>query len=227
MMALIRKDWRQNQVAIVGSAVMLGFIYLLAIYSILFQTNPDRPRDVPEIIIGFSLAGFWITALMGAVYGGTAFALERRERSADFLAMLPTTKTRIILSKLIVAAACLLLMWLINFMVMLSVSRTYIPFKGWTNVDEIIAMTTAGAVMTFGVGWLFSSLLTSPAIAASISIGASPVILILTCLFVAPWYRPDTFSDELAYCYAAWCGLFVGVICLVAGTVCYLWRVEP
>src|SRR5437868_14263220 len=114
MTALLKKDWRVYRVAVVGSVIVLAAPYFLSIIAIIYNKSELRDGEISSFALSASMADLWLTAILASVFGGVAFALERRERSADFLAMMPTSRARIIASKVVIASVCLVTMWLVN-----------------------------------------------------------------------------------------------------------------
>ena len=106
MIALLKKDFRNNLTPIVASVLALMAPYLIAI-CIWCMTEPTHRGMGSHWMFAAAIPSFWITAVLAATYGGAAFANERHERSADFLAMMPVTRDQIILSKTLTAFGCI------------------------------------------------------------------------------------------------------------------------
>jgi ABC-type transport system involved in multi-copper enzyme maturation permease subunit len=224
MLALLKKDWRTYRSAVVGSIVALGCAWIpaTAIYLLTRQNRSPEPfADALLITGGFALI---LTVIVAAVFGGLAFAPERRDHSADFLAMLPTTRAQIIRSKLIIPAAWLSLM--ILFSLTFIVVAYYVQFQWrdpWRDVPKAFSAFALGAadvMMLFGMAWCLSSFLTSPAISACVSIGVAAASI--TAFNI-------TLGRPLGDTYPVWClwAMFVGITTFTIGTRHYLRRVEP
>jgi ABC-type transport system involved in multi-copper enzyme maturation permease subunit len=184
MIELIKKDWRLNRVVVVGNLVIVGLSYLLIAISMIAQVQVSGRFEGRALFAwreGLVAAGIWgimLTILLGSVYGGIAFALERRERWGDFLNMLPVQRRSIVVSKLVVASSCMAMMIAVNSlllgaaMVLWSIDHRHGSFfQG--DAPEAIALLTGTAIMLFGVAWMLSSFMESPALSACIAIAAT------------------------------------------------------
>jgi ABC-type transport system involved in multi-copper enzyme maturation permease subunit len=231
MKMLLAKDWRVNRTAVIGSIVLVSAPYFIVTIGVTFARKELRPGDVGSAALSAANVALWLTAILAAVFGGVAFAHERRERSALFLAMMPTTRANIVASKLIIALSCLTVLWLVNVFVVATTALT----RNWslTNGDWFyILMPTTAGVMMFGVAWLLSSFLTSPTVAASIAMGVTIGFIYLVGVIVylvAPEANPRIArnADFLAEMIFAMAPAFVGIISCIAGTIYYLRRIEP
>ena len=158
--------------------------------------------------------GLLFMVLAAGVIGGAAFAMERRERSAEFLAMLPVKRGQIIASKLLVSFAVIGLVMAIETRVLLS--AVFLP--SWNDPSLRNAMAdfvVAGVV--FSMGWVLSTFMNSTAIAASAA------ILLAICagfIFVVV-FEDFMMSDmmKIATCTA--------VIFVLIGNIYYVRRVAP
>jgi ABC-type transport system involved in multi-copper enzyme maturation permease subunit len=227
MIALLKKDWRVFRTPVIGGLVALVTPYVVGIISAIMDEHDRRPIQPDNFLNTIAAACFvslWLSGVMAAVFGGAAFAQERRDRSADFLAMLPASRTRIVASKLLVAFGCVLGMWLLNIAVLAVLVRLS-PRNPWPPPENflIVASTT---LMFFGIAWTCSALLSSPAIAASISIAITVASMVLLTMQM----QSETYSQARAahwqFIMELWT-LCAGVASLIAGTLYYLRRVEP
>ncbi len=175
---LCRKDWRVYRAAVFAALAVLVLPYALAAAAMLLQGGVKSA--LLGVLLRSTRGGLALTFLAAAVFGGLAFAAERRDRSAGFLAMLPVPRWQVIASKLGVAAACLLTLWGVYAAAIyydLLQIRTLYP--GYVQADtpafNALWNAAAAAVMAFGVASLLSSAMVSPAIAASVSIAVTMV----------------------------------------------------
>ncbi len=111
--ALFRKDLRLFRVPFITGLVILAGAYLvgaIVAVGVWGEATRDARRAVNDIAAGrvvayavvpAALVALGLTAFLTASFGGGAFAVERRDRSADFLAMLPIPRWRIAASKLL------------------------------------------------------------------------------------------------------------------------------
>lgn len=170
------------------------------------------------------------TAAMAAVYAAVAFTLERRDTSADFVATLPPTRGRVVASKAIVAAGCVLAMGLPNltiYALALARGRMY-PEAVWVPAaSPHVVPIAAAAMMLFGIAWLLSTFLTSTAVAASVSFAITAGWFLMLDWF-SGWSQAAQVATWNRFAFAFGCSAtLIGVASFVAGTLYYLRRVEP
>jgi ABC-type transport system involved in multi-copper enzyme maturation permease subunit len=154
--------------------------------------------------------------VVAPMYAAVAFARERRERTAEFLATLPVSRAHVIGSKLAMAtlltAAPLALSLLIAFIGGLAISKPLID--SWDFADPW-RLILSGGIMLLGLGWLMSALMRSEVMAAAFAIFAG-MITVGTVLTVVS--RRGVLEHAGAWPYV-WTMGAVGVTALVAGTV--------
>jgi len=165
-----------------------------------------------------------------ALLGRNAIAGERADRSAEFVAYLPLSRTRLWIGKLSVAAFAVALIWVVNILALCAIawivpeirrsSYSYFPDKA------VLYVTISGAVF-YGVSWLISSFQSSPTVAVGGGL-ISPVIILLG-LSVVAWamgIKGPELDRVLEPGYLI-IGTVLAVVCYSIGTVYYLRRVEP
>ena len=263
--ALFRKDLRLLRVPFITGLVILAGAYLVGMViaiGVWGEATRDARRAVNDIaegrvvayaVVPAALVALGLTAFLSASFGGGAFAIERRDRSAEFLAMLPVPRWRIVASKLLAVLSCLLIPCAAHlavvFLAPLAVDPSQRAIAGehmpWVALRNTAAMT----LMLFGVAWLMSALLDSAALAATLSVGVTTA----TAAFVGGLARraareahptgyfpeasevvwalinPGLYRHNLVQIYGAVQAVtaVVGALALVAGTVIYLRRVSP
>lgn len=194
MRALLRKDWRVYRAAIIGGLVLLLIPYALAVWDHMWWHGRGF-NQFSDTVLQAAFMGLGLTVLTAAVVGGAAFAAERRDRSAEFLAVVPVPRLRAVRSKLWVALAFLLATWGVHaFLIVVAGFDPLAPgrwrFDG--QAFNILLNTTSVAVMAFGVAWLMSSVVSSPAIAATFAVAATLVTLVVTIDLARP--REDAYG---------------------------------
>jgi ABC-type transport system involved in multi-copper enzyme maturation permease subunit len=184
MFPLLRKDWRLNRVVVIAALVMSVLPYGLSLGNVVL--NPPEYRAVTswDYLDAIQLAAGACLILMvplAAAFGGTAFAAERRDRTAEFLGMLPAPRGQIIASKLVVAAACVAVLISVHLAIIVAcnVLGDITGTRGRHGVSayDAGAMAACFAVALFGLAWAASTVIRSPAIAASAAIGVGVGIL--------------------------------------------------
>ena len=238
--ALLRKDWRVYRTVIVGTAVLAVAPYVFGLLlQWMFQPNRGvAARDYLEVVLLSASFGMFVAVLLAAVYGGAAFAAERRDRTAEFVAMLPVSRWHAAASKAVLSFACLLATWGLHY---LAATASHHLAGAQAVVEPTIAHDAVEIVLpvmllTFGLAWLLSSAIESPAIAAVAAIAAAVGLLLVT-LFAARYaayvwsmVEKETLSlDFNIYVRPASQAMSVGVglLALLAGTAYYARRVRP
>jgi hypothetical protein len=214
---LLKKDFRLNRLPIFGGAALICMPYLVgfAVYLTLRQ-QAFSSANAREGVIACPQMALAVTYAMSAIFGGVAFAYERRERSGDFLAMIPVSRLRSIFSKSLISVGFLAPMWAIN--------NFAAQFLQPIHPRHLYLISATAMLMCFGVAWLISSFQSSAAIAACTSIGLISVCaLVLNAMPYHPLSRPDEIIDRLEA--VIFC--FIGVTSFVAGSIYYLYRIAP
>jgi ABC-type transport system involved in multi-copper enzyme maturation permease subunit len=220
---LIRKDWRLFRTPIVAIAILALMGYLVSF--LLYRIDQRRFGEAAlldqwwnQYMNDAAWFGLISTVIMSAVFGGAAFATERRERWGDFLNLLPPARGPGIVSKLFVTFASLATIGAVHLAVL--------GMIGWLHhVDDFIGYTMLGAavVMLFGVSWMLSTALRSASLSASIA------ITLTVCAGIVIVMLGSAFNWKIDWSYVVFAvvSTVTGVVCFLVGTVYYLHRVEP
>jgi ABC-type transport system involved in multi-copper enzyme maturation permease subunit len=174
MNALLRKDWRLYRPAVIGSLVVLAGVYLIGILPLLQEDPKAGPYARPRQVVNVVLLATGVTAIFAAVFGASAFAVERRDRTAEFFAMLPVSRARILASKAAVAAAFLLALWAAHLTVaLLAFHSLGEGARHTTEFAYAFAGIATAALMMFSLAWFFSAFLTGAAIPFALGFGGT------------------------------------------------------
>lgn len=173
MSSLLRKDWRLYRPTVIGCLVVVAGVYLIGVLPLL--TDPKAgPYDLPRQIRNVALVAAGVTAAFAAVFGASAFAVERRDRTAEFLLMLPISRTRIMASKVAISAAFVLALWALHMTVaVLALNRLDAGAKHATDYAYAFAALAGAAMMMFSVAWMLSACLSGAAIPFGIAFGGT------------------------------------------------------
>lgn len=231
MRNLLWKDFWQNSrvflaVAIVAAAPYLGALGISAAER-LFWPSESHSWITAVRDAGWASAG--LSVLMAAFIGGNAIAGERADRSAEFAAGLPILRRRSITSKAAVSGLVCAAMWVFNAAVLgitVFLLHSTRPAFQFNFSDEVFAVSLCGSlgVLLFGIAWLFSSLLNSPAIAAAAAIGT--VAVLYFAVLPLQEHLPDRpIGNTLLVCLMA-IPLVVGLVSFVVGSLVCLRRAE-
>jgi ABC-type transport system involved in multi-copper enzyme maturation permease subunit len=226
MIALLLKDFRLYRWAFRATIVILVSPYLLAIlmafYSLLSYSN-RRDTGVPGFVL--PLFSIFAAIVLSAIFGGSAFSIEHRDRSADFLALLPVTRWQILLSKCLVPIPALFTVWLIHssiFFLAIYDRPNWLPFEFNPDIVAAFALSSAAMFFVFSVAWLAGLFLNSPAISACIALAT----LFAIGFFVSLQFdnRDSSIRPEPAFFLFT---MVAGILCFLIGICCYVNRVSP
>lgn len=219
LITLMRKDWRLYGIPVLACVILGITPYVVAVVAYSFDPYRHELLNMwQDHITGAAIFSMLIMGVMSAVFGGVAFATERRERWADFLNLLPPSRAAVILSKLMVSVSSILLLTLVHVGVLLLVGAGA-PGR----IDRhLISGWASGAILLFGVSWLLSTFLNSAAISASVPIALAAAIGATIGMLDGHQWRGE-------WSLIVWivCTTTIGVVCLAAGTIHYLRRVGP
>jgi ABC-type transport system involved in multi-copper enzyme maturation permease subunit len=226
MRALLWKDYRLNRLLLaIGLGLLLGPYAAVVVWQ-LHSHWPIWPQAAAwaQLLVGASTFSLSLSLLTLVLLAGNAFAGERADRSAEFLAYLPPSRARVLISKALLAFLVATVIWVFNLLV----AEGVVPALSAGPVGELAVgpnshLATA-AVLVFGAGWLGSSFLESPTFATTIGIVAPLAVsslLALSGVFL-DWPPREDFGFwwDVAF-------VMVGVLSFAGGTWYYLRRVEP
>jgi ABC-type transport system involved in multi-copper enzyme maturation permease subunit len=234
---LLKKDWRLNRAPLIALALAAAGPYLIGWYAHLWNQHQniatghanwndiEKPWDV---LAGCAAVSIACASLVAAAFGGNAFATERRERWADFQAMMPASRPWIVFSKLMVSAGPLVMIIAANLVIWPAALYSHIV-RGFPlsteagqiwNESAMVFRTVCIGVMVFGFSWFCSVFLNSATISAAIA-----VIVLFAITFAAALIRIDSYPrlEEIMNIGT----LCVGLAMLVAGSLIYNRRVAP
>ena len=234
-LTLMRKDLRVLRAPIVTAVLIFFFI---EVFVGVLSSVADA-RQLNRINVGYESMYVWrsialrasyalgLCCAYAAVFAGVGMPIERRERSAEFAAMLPVSRARQTIARLTVVALLVALSIGVHASIIVVANRQLpsMPAKyvhGWRlveNRDVLDALPIAIAML--GLAWLGASVLRSPAITVAIAIG-----LVLGSYVLVGELAEGNSRDEWyrAFRAALW---LVGGVALVGGTVIASRRVEP
>ncbi len=225
---LLRKDWRINRTPLIGGLIMIGCLYALAVGILLFtDSNRNLVHRVSHMFVDIGFMAMGITALMASVFGGAAFATERQDRSAEFLAMMPVSRELIICSKFLAALGALAILWIINVLVLVIASSNF-DSQTKLEVAGLIVLNSTAQFMLLGVGWLLSTFLRSATLAACIPIAFTLLLLATGVIMLNELVNFRGREKEmLAFWLVVAVTTVIGMLSLTGGSLYYLRRVAP
>jgi hypothetical protein len=226
MKALFWKDCRINGLVIViGGVLLVGPYVGAALWQIgdAWPAWPSAPAWAGMVLWSSQVSlAFALVTL--ALLGGNTIACERADRSAEFLAYLPPSRASILASKAALALTVAAVIWGLNLLMDWGLAPVISRQPLWQISRLHKTNLAASGAFLFGVSWLGSSRLESPAFATSLGIASVFLVLIaLAGLKVSVGWPA---RDEFEY----WSNVVLATLgtgSFAAGTWYYLRRVEP
>jgi ABC-type transport system involved in multi-copper enzyme maturation permease subunit len=226
---LLQKDFCLYRAPFYTAAVAIVAPWLLAMVAMFYDLLVRPSRDLINVFEMASMFGVVSAIIVAAIFGGFAFSVERRERSSDFLAMLPVSRSQVMTSKFFISLGPLIVLWLIHASTFFLVTA----YEGSiNNTGEIadkftttFAISSAAMIMVFGIAWLMGLFIKSPSISASIGL----ITLLASGFFIRlmlddqdPGYGQFGFGAV----FFAW-AMVIGIVCFLIGALVFRNRVRP
>jgi ABC-type transport system involved in multi-copper enzyme maturation permease subunit len=252
---LLWKDYRHNRLIVFTTLVLLLGPHLIALGVmcggpwIKIDTRHGHPvywtpPKWQDIMAGTSIYSVCISQLAAALIGGNAIAGERVDRSAEFLYSLPIRRRKLLASKLLLAMAIAVAIWLVNALIFSSIilyelGGVPIPLPNPVNwnffvnrdVLLVMAMIATTGLTFFCIAWFFSSFIASPTVAICAGL-ITPVLLasgiaLVDMLLAMSGLKENRLGYPAANLWYLGICLTLSVVCFGVGTWHYLRRVEP
>ncbi len=236
---LLWKDYRQNVRMLIAVGVFVLMPYLIGLAIVLVAavrshlgSDDGAGRDLlyefmgpnqtwVDVIGGASVFSLCVAALAASFIGGNAFAGERADRTAEFLAYLPIRRGPALVSKAILAVGVCTGMIIANIVI----GRICgLPMRDNPSFTNFLVTLATSALLMFGASWLCSTFLQTPAISAACGVFA-PFLIAGTLLLWDYLHGSDNaITTERWYSSIA---TVVGGGLFITGTLYYLRRVDP
>ena len=225
MRALLWKDLRVMRVVLAYAFSVLLCVYavgcLINVYS---QWRYGFPaRDWSSMLFICAMCSLGLELPAAAMLGGCSFAAERADRAAEFMAYLPVSRGKVVLSKAALTLSVLGLVWVVNLAVLFAVESRIELSDSSSSIGTTTQVLVAICACMFGVAWFCSAMVNSHALATCLGI-IIPLLLGGIVFFVS-----DTFGLSQAiidHWFPRCCGA-LGAIGFLLGWRHYLHRVEP
>lgn len=157
---LLWREFRLNRWILATGASLILFSWVIGFLFDYFAVDEG---------LGMSLALF-CSVLTLAMLGGNAFAGERADRSAEFIAYLPLERRQMLAGKLILSLIAFVVIYVINLAALLDEDARR------EGILVLAAIGSAG-LLVFSVSWLVSSIQSSPAL-ATVSGIITPIVVV-------------------------------------------------
>lgn len=235
---LVWREYRQNRPIVFFAAGLFLLPYVIALASLVWDgLSSHAVPSVPGLcfaLIALALYSTGIAQVAIAFLGGNLIAGERADRSAEFIACLPLSRSRIVVSKVALVAVTSAGIWLPNLLVVLAAStgiseREFARWfrGGWLDVAAVFCTIATVSLVFYGVSWLFSSFLESPTFSVCGGLVAPGVIW--TGIYLLNWRLMARGIDLQPWVLRSFYPVCVvlSLASFTAGTWYYLRRVEP
>lgn len=230
MKALLWKDARVNGVILAYAlATSVGlFLVMAGINKVAEWRTGCLFKEWPDLFGTAAMLSLVLELVTATLLGACAFASERADRTAEFMAYMPVSRRTIVLSKTILALAVFGFIGFLDVgMILHQTARQGVSAEVSASDVESFwrPITTFGAVALcmFGCAWFVSSMSHSHGLSAAagilVPIGCGGFLLSLTKLM---GWSEDWLDRWVPITWAT-----LGAVGFVAGVRYYLWRVEP
>ncbi|MGY8767696.1 MAG: hypothetical protein ACKVH8_04570 [Pirellulales bacterium] len=220
---LLWREARQNQIILYTGIVLLVIPYLLGlVILLLFESSIALVIEKFRTgLVDCSVFSLSLSQLTIVLLAGNAFAGERADRSAEFIACLPLKRTQLLTSKLCLLLIALAVIWGVNLFFALigaPVARSFIE-------SGMFAQVAITGLVLFGVAWLISSLQSSPTFAVGGGI-VTPLIVSMTLLLIVERIGVEDPNKLFGIGFFT-ISTVIGIVSFGIGTAYYLQRKEP
>lgn len=225
MRALLWKDLRVMRMVLAYAFGALVCVYAVGcLVNVYAQWRYGFPaRAWPHLLFLCAICSLVLELPTAAMLGGCSFAAERADRSAEFMAYMPVSRGKVVVSKAVLTLGVLSAVWLLNLAVLWTAAPSVEPAHTDGSIDRTTwVLVSIGACM-FGVAWLCSTIADSHALAASVGM-CVPLLLGGAALLIGQTLGVSESALDLWFpraCAAA------GVIGFLLGCRYYLHRVGP
>ena len=231
---LVWREWRRSRTILF---VALGII--VALLLLVFsqpQTPPETAGGKISVVDRMAVVGSFATwiAVHVSVFllpliAANSLAGERADRSAEFLAPLPVSRSVRLMAKVVLLAAVAIALWAPVLVVALLLrSSQLVKADDYRSGLELLGMVATFTLLATALAWLLAAWVESPVIAAvgaiAIPVAVPWVMFSLQVPFLAPasffglWIDSDGIPQPLTF--------FAAAAFFAAGSALYVRRLE-
>ena len=228
--ALIWKDLRINRLPLLIGAFVLVAPYLIVGVAVthmpLWQEATAASAWAVLLATGCHFSVMCSQPTL-AILSGHIIAVERGDRSAEFLGYLPPSRGLVLFSKALVLAGTFLMIWGLNLLLHATafwLSPESDAAHDLTSHLPSLPRFAGIGLLAAGAGWCASANVDNSGPAVALGLAAPAVLFGVLLATNAAFNSPDDLS--FATVYFTLCPILAGVFFTV-GTLFYLRRVEP
>lgn len=228
--ALIWKDLRINRLPLLMGAFLLAVPYVIV--GVAVRSMPLWEEATAASAWAVLLAtGCHFSVMCSqptlAILGGHLIAVERGDRSAEFLGYLPPSRGMVLLSKALVLAGTVFVVWGVNLAMHLAASwlspDSDAAYDLTSHLASLPRFAAVGAIAA-GAGWCASANLDNSGPAVALGLAAPAVLFGILMGTHSAFSFPNEFT--FASTYFILCPILSALLFML-GTWTYLQRVEP
>ena len=230
---LVWREWRRSRTILF---VALGIIVALLLLVFSLPQPPETAGGKISVVDRMAVVGFFATwiAVHVSVFllpmiAANSLAGERADRSAEFIAPLPVSRSVRLVAKVVLLAAVAIALWAPVLLVApLLGNSQLVKADDYRSGLGLLGMVAAFTLLATALAWLLAAWVESPVIAAvgaiAIPVAVPWVMFSLQVPFLAPasffslWFDSQGIPQSLT--------LLVAAAFLAAGSALYVRRLE-
>lgn len=224
MKTLLWKDIRLNSMIIVYALITtVGLFFAMAVVNKIVEWRTGFCIQSWSMLFGSAaLLSLILQLVTITLLGACAFAPERADRTAEFMAYMPVSRGQVILSKIILS------LMIFAFIGLWDIGTVYLVDSGkgvenGNSFSKVALMFSSMSLCIFSCSWFVSTMSQSHGLAAAVGIlvpiGCIGILLTITHLM---GWSEDWLNHGMPIML-----LSLGFVGFTAGVRYYLWRVEP
>ena len=231
MKTLLWREWGWNRALVIAGVVIFLIPYTIATGALVWPSeSPVDGDDVAYVVIEAAIVSCFASTLTITCLAGNAFAGERTDRTAEFLAYLPISKLRRLIGKLSLSAIVALFIFGSNWLVVwLLEDQLDIQIRIGIDFFTPIKNVAFASLVMFGAAWFVSSFQSSATFAVCAGV-AAPMLIMLGLAFVVQGLESSGRNVDFEQVFEAGfpiCTLAIFALGFPLGTWLFLRRIEP